>query len=194
MTARLTRRGPLSQGQHLFWLEEFRGAGCGWANVIIDIGIPPGASQEDVLATINALVERHEALRTCFLADKPVQVVHPPRPVAAELIHVEDGREVRAAAERACADAGWHRIDLVREFPLRARLIMVGSTPARLIITANHVAMDGVSMEILRSEFGTLLRGRMDGGPADLPPVTDQPIDLARRERSPAGQRANTEA
>ncbi|HEY3953182.1 MAG TPA: condensation domain-containing protein [Streptosporangiaceae bacterium] len=194
MTAGPVRSGPLSHAQHLFWLEEFRGAGCGWANVIIDIGIPPGARQEDVLDTVNVLVERHEALRTCFLADEPVQVVHAPRPVAVELIHVEDSREIPAAAARACADAGWHLIDLARNFPLRARLIVAGSTPARLIITANHVAMDGVSMEILREEFGTLLRGRADGSPAGPPPVTDQPIDLALRERSPEGRRANADA
>lgn len=194
MTASIVRRGPLSRGQYPFWLEECRGAGCGWANVIIDIGIPPGASQEDVLSTVNALVERHEVLRTSFLADKPVQVVHAPQPVTAELIRVGDSREVSAAVARAYADTDWHLIDLIREFPQRTRLIMVGADPARLIITVNHIAMDGVSMEILRDEFGALLRARVAGTAAGLPPVTDQPIDLAIRERSEEGQRANAEA
>lgn len=195
MTANATRQGPLNWGQYQFWLAELRGGGCGTAYVIDGVGVPPGARPADVEYALNTLTERHEVLRTTFLADKPVQIVHPPKPAAVEIIRAEGGEAVRTAVQRsAYSDVSWHHIDLEKEFPLRARLILDGDMPAVALILVNHVAVDGAGYEVLKEEFLELLRHRIEGTPPALPPVADQPVDIALRERSEDGQRANAEA
>ncbi|HZD74130.1 MAG TPA: condensation domain-containing protein [Actinomycetota bacterium] len=178
----------------MFWHEEVQGAGgCGWSNTACELAVPEGASLRDLTDAVETLVERHESLRTTYRADKPVQVVHAPRPVSLEQLPVSHPEAVTAVVEEAKARLTRRRFDLVHEFPLRAAVALC-PVPVSVVLAFNHIALDGVSLEILTEELTELLRRRVEGTAQPLAPVTHQPLDQAAYEQSGQGRKLAAEA
>jgi len=134
---------------------------------------------------LDALVARHESLRTVFqnLEGVPMQVVTPPRTVPCEVIDLrgftpdpdELGRRLEEEARRP--------FDLSRDLMLRATLLEVDEDEYRLLLVIHHIATDGWSMGVLLRELGALYEAFRNGQPARLPDLPIQYRDFAQWQR-----------
>jgi hypothetical protein len=106
---------------------------------------------------LDALVERHEVLRTTFtlVDDEPVQVIGPPRPVEIVSVDLTGGpaAERAAALERGLAEAAARPFDLEHDLMLRGFLARVAENEHVLQLALHHIACDGWSMGVLFREL-----------------------------------------
>ncbi len=130
--------------------------------------------------SINALVSRHEVLRTTFPAKegRPVQVVAPSLNIElpeSDLRHLPD-EEREAAAYQLALDEARQPFDLERGPLLRARLVRLGEEEHILLLTIHHIITDGSSTEIFLKEMVTLYEAFAT---AKVPSLPDLPIQYA---------------
>lgn len=126
------------------------------------------------------IVDRHEVLRSRLVmhADQLVQVVLPEhdtrllrRPCGISAL----GDELRRTVSQP--------LDLDVS-PLRATLLELAPEESVLVIQFHHAVVDDWALAILDSEFGALYTARVEGRPADLPPLPLQLGEYARAQRS----------
>ena len=118
--------------------------------------------------TINAIVERHESLRTHFAEDggEPVQVIVPTMRLR---VPVEDMSALDKASQREAIAAEVRRewkepFDLSRGPVLRLKLLKLGELDHILLRTFHHIASDGWSLGVLNREFAALYGAYRAGG------------------------------
>ncbi|MDH6593497.1 amino acid adenylation domain-containing protein/non-ribosomal peptide synthase protein (TIGR01720 family) [Variovorax sp. TBS-050B] len=139
-------------------------------------------------AGFDALVERHEALRTVFRANAEGMVEQVVRPPAAleipfvDLAALAPGeREPRAHEEaRRIVEAPF---DLTADALLRVALIRLDARTHLMVVVMHHIVSDGWSLQIVVDEFAAQYRARVGGEPARLPPLPVQYADYAVWQR-----------
>ncbi|BEP60729.1 hypothetical protein GmRootV213_12830 [Variovorax sp. V213] len=148
-----------------------------------------GALNRDALqASFDALVERHESLRTVFRANAEglvEQVVQQRVGLDIPLIDLgalADGeRDARAQEEaRRIAETPF---DLTADPLLRVALIRLDEQTHLLVVVMHHIVSDGWSLKILVDEFVAHYRARANGQPSRLPPLPIQYADYAVWQR-----------
>ena len=159
-----TREFAASIGQRLLWLmDRYRGS-AGALNEPMTWRLRGPLDIGALSAAVDALIERHESLRTAFLMrdNQLLQVIKPPvsAGLAPETVCSGAGeQEVLAALE---AETG-SRID-IGEGPLRIRLWRLSPTDHILCLNIHHLAMDRRSATVIADELAMLYSG------AALPP------------------------
>lgn len=153
------------------------------AHITTSYPLPEGCTTQHVRSALTYLTRRHEILRTVYDLDAapwPRQRVDPPAPPRIEEATTEDdGTPAPTDVVRRLSRTAF---DLGREWPLRACVITTGGALKRLHLVFNHLAFDDVSLDVLSAELDALLEACVRQQPASLPPVLDQPVDLARHE------------
>jgi len=167
---------PLTEGQRQLWIESQMGDDAALAYVESTSARLHGPLDADALrAALNALVERHETLRTTFGPDGEVQRVHPPRAVEVPWA------DFRAAAPdaRAAEVEAWIREIVRRPFDLvagplvRFALAAVGHDEHLLVFASHHAVLDGWSFGVVWKDLGALYAAARAGRRAELPPPAD---------------------
>ncbi|MDP9897428.1 amino acid adenylation domain-containing protein [Variovorax boronicumulans] len=152
-----------------------------------------------VRASFEALVARHESLRTVFQVDAEAQV--------AQRIH-EDGEldfvqidlaadaaadreKARAAANEAARRIANTPFDLAQGPLLRVGLIRLAPETHVLVLVMHHIVSDGGSLRIVMDEFVAQYRACVQGEAAALQPLPIQYADYAVWQRNwlEAGER-----
>ncbi|NUP77549.1 MAG: hypothetical protein HOV96_08370, partial [Nonomuraea sp.] len=139
-----------------------------------------GPLDEDVLArAFQAAVDRHESLRTTFVAvdGRPLQRVRSHRRHRLTG-HDATGRDLADVVAEA-TQAAYEPFDLRRGPLVRTALWRLAPEDHLLLLTVHHIVADGWSIGLLLQELATALTGHR---PADRPDGTDEPVDLALRE------------
>ncbi|MGD1154797.1 MAG: amino acid adenylation domain-containing protein [Terriglobia bacterium] len=134
---------------------------------------------------LDALVARHESLRTVFqnLEGVPMQVVTPPRTVPCEVIDLRGPSPDPNELGRRLEEEARRPFDLSRDLMLRATLLQVDEDEYRLLLVIHHIATDGWSMGVLLRELGALYEAFRNGQPARLPDLPIQYRDFAQWQR-----------
>ncbi|MFI0776429.1 non-ribosomal peptide synthase/polyketide synthase [Streptomyces sp. NPDC021212] len=176
---------PLSFAQARLWfLHTLQPDEAGY-NSAVALRLTGALDTAALSRALDALVERHEALRTVFEEGdgQPSQVVREatavPLPVA-DLTGAPEELQARLLAEYS------RPFDLRTGPLLRALLIRLADEEHVLLLTAHHIVTDGWSMGILQDELCALYGAGPDtGGQGPLPPVPVQYPDYAvwQRER-----------
>ena len=147
-----------------------------------------GALQVGALReALNALVARHEPLRSTFVlqGEEPVQVVAEQGIVALpvlDLSAVPDGTR-EAALERILRTEARRPFDLTTDLMLRALVVRLGARDHVFLLTVHHIASDGWSMRILARELAACYAAVVQGRPLNLPPLPIQYGDYAVWQR-----------
>jgi pristinamycin I synthase-3/4 len=138
---------------------------------------------------VNAVVARHESLRTTFegTAGEPVQVVAPSLRVRVPLIDLT-GLEASSRGEvarRLAQEEADAPLDLARGPLLRASLVRLGAEEHALLHTTHHIVSDGWSTQVFFRELTVLYGTLLEGHPSPLPELPVQYPDFAvwQRER-----------
>jgi len=147
-----------------------------------------GPLRVDLLArSLDAIVARHEALRTSFavLDGEPVQVVAPERRCALRGVDLSGLAPAAAEAEmrRAARDEVRRPFDLARGPLIRFALVRVAPERHLLLSTAHHLVFDGWSERVFLGELVALYGGFAAGEEARLPELEIQYGDYAHWER-----------
>ncbi|HLL45879.1 MAG TPA: condensation domain-containing protein, partial [Longimicrobiaceae bacterium] len=137
--------------------------------------------------TLAEVVRRHEVLRTTFpvVEGVPRQRVAAPEPLVLpvdDLSRLEPA-DREAALRRAVARELDRPFDLAAAPPLRVRCIRAGDGDHTLVLAAHHIAVDGVSMEVLAREISAIYPALAAGSPAPLPDPAVQYADYAVWQR-----------
>ena len=118
-----------------------------------------------------ALVDRHEMLRSAFNADGTQFFVF--RDVSADLVWVDCSHKTDADKEQTIADYikqdALHVFDLLKGPLVRAGLITLSDTAHHLTITAHHIVCDGWSLGILMQDLSALYSAYAQQIPPALP-------------------------
>ncbi|MFE2085322.1 non-ribosomal peptide synthase/polyketide synthase, partial [Streptomyces scopuliridis] len=145
-------------------------------------------------AALDAVVARHEPLRTTFAAEEGVarQIVRPEAELPFRFVDLADpadpdgdSHEAERECDRLISAAMAEPYDLHTGPLVRALLVRVGGEEYRFLLAMHHIVTDGASMEIivreLRAYYAAALRG--DVGAAGLPPLAVQYADYAAWQR-----------
>ncbi|RKG72301.1 non-ribosomal peptide synthetase, partial [Corallococcus terminator] len=184
------RNGPLPLSfaqQRLWFLEQLEPQGALY-------NIPSLLKLEgplDVAAlehAFNALIHRHEGLRTTFHAEdgKPFQRIDtaPAFPLAVvDLRHLEAGGREQEAW-RLAREVAQKPFDLTRGPLLRVTLLRTGDTEHLLLLSMHHIVSDGWSAGVLVRELVALYAARIEQREAALPELPLQYADYAVWQRA----------
>jgi amino acid adenylation domain-containing protein len=180
---RVERGGPvpLSFAQERMWFLQRMSPASGAYNMAEALALDGPLDVEALRRAFEALLARHEVLRTRYPeADgHPVQDVLPPPRF---ILPVDDvaGDEVhgRAAAD-ACAP-----FDLREDLPVRARLLRIAPERHVLLLAVHHIAADGWSWGVMMRELTLSYRAFVAGGEAPLAELPVQYADYALWQRA----------
>ncbi len=164
---------PASSGQRRLWFLEQMEPGSPLYNIPYLIrltGALDPAALEQALAN---LVERHEALRTNFVAlgAEPVQVIRTSWSLELPLTDLTAVAAIRQEEEltRQSVEEAKKPFNLQRDLMLRVRLYKLSDTSHALMLVMHHMAADGWSMAVIYRELGSCYEAVARGGNPHLP-------------------------
>jgi amino acid adenylation domain-containing protein len=138
--------------------------------------------------SLNAIVRRHDALRTSFPVRQgnPVQVIAAPAHVALpeiDLRHLPAEAAAHEAARLAAAE-GSRPFDLARGPVIRFQLLRIGEEDHVLVVTMHHIVSDGWSVDVFQRELAIFYEAFRLGKPSPLPELPIQYADYALWQRT----------
>jgi hypothetical protein len=131
--------------------------------------------------SFNAIIDRHEVLRTSFVVvdGQPRQANAYQVTFSIPIIDVRDEAEVN----RLALEETQQPFDLTRTPLLRVTLLQLGAEEHVLLLTLHHIIADGWSIEVLVREVATLYAAFAEGKPSPLPDLPIQYADFAVWQR-----------
>ncbi|MBA2675111.1 non-ribosomal peptide synthetase, partial [Ramlibacter sp.] len=178
---------PLSFAQQRLWFLDQLEPGTGLYNIAMALGLSGRLDPAVLKTTLNAVVRRHEALRTRFgvHGGEPVQVIAPQLVLDLPLLDLGAlPPEQGARQARALAQAEAQRpFDLASGPLVRAQLLKLAQEEHVLLFTVHHIVSDGWSMGVLVREVGALYAAYAQGRPTPLDPLPVQYADFAHWQR-----------
>ncbi|HEX2092677.1 MAG TPA: amino acid adenylation domain-containing protein, partial [Longimicrobiaceae bacterium] len=178
---------PLSFAQERLWVIDRLDPGGSAYNMPFTLRLRGELDVDALRATLDALVERHQSLRTVFPAvnGRPVQVVRPAEGVP---LHVEEldgvsGEEREAAALRRAEEEAWRSFDLAAGPLFRATLLRIAPDDHLLVLAQHHIVSDGWSMGVVFRELSAVYAALVRGEPRPLSELPVQYADFAVWQR-----------
>jgi amino acid adenylation domain-containing protein len=179
---------PLSSAQQRMWFFSELQPGSAVYNIPSALRLKGELNLPALRAALDAIVLRHEILRTRFVPEggSPVQLVVEAGsvPLSETDLSGEPAAQREDALQRLLVEESRRPFDLGRDPVVRATLIRLGKTEQVLTLVVHHIASDLWAWGVLLREFSALYGGFAAGKPAALPPLTIQYADYAAWERS----------
>jgi non-ribosomal peptide synthetase component F/alpha-ketoglutarate-dependent taurine dioxygenase len=185
---------PLSLAQQRLWLvERLSGSGTASYNMSATLRLRGVLDVEALQRGLDALLERHEVLRTGYpeIDGEPVAVVNPDASVE---MTVEDlsalSGNAREERIREADQASARTVFDIAEAPLlRARLLRLDDREHLLLFAMHHLVADGWSVGVMIDELAAVYRASLQGhssdlAAADLPALPVQYADYAVWQRN----------
>ncbi|WP_338927442.1 amino acid adenylation domain-containing protein (plasmid) [Mycetohabitans endofungorum] len=177
---------PLSFAQQRLWfLAQLDGASNAY-HIPLALRVRGPLNRGAWQQALNALLARHEALRSVFISvDGQPQVQLLPAETGVpmtwhDLCSVPD-REAQLAQLRA--EAAQAPFDLARGPLMRSCGIQLADDEHVILLVQHHIVSDGWSIEVLVRELNALYRAACDGQTDPLPPLAIQYPDYAAWQR-----------
>ncbi|AGY58063.1 non-ribosomal peptide synthetase [Gloeobacter kilaueensis] len=178
---------PLSYAQQRLWFLDQWQPGDPFYNVPAALHLGGPLDPAILEAALNALIARHETLRTTFqiVQEQPRQIVASALELAVSLIDLQQFQETERAREyQRLSDAEARRpFDLAKGPLLRAVLFRFTPTEHVLLLTMHHIVSDGWSIGVFIQELAALYAAFQSDQPSPLPPLPIQYADFALWQR-----------
>jgi hypothetical protein len=173
---------PLSHAQARLWFQQKALGGASYNNTTA-IRLR-GAMHEDAFKrAINAIIARHEVLRTTFQESRTglCQVIAPRLVlvIPTEDIRGYDRRSQDEYVEGAIKEEQNRPFDLITGPLLRVKLYRLNEEEYIVVRTQHHIVSDGWSEAIFNTELRELYFSFSNGGEDPLPPLPMQYADFA---------------
>ncbi|MBA4136614.1 MAG: non-ribosomal peptide synthetase [Opitutus sp.] len=183
LTRRALTRAPASFAQRRLWFV------CQYDPVSPLYNLPLALRLKGKLVlralqlAFDALVERHEALRTRFISEEgePVQIIDAPTPVALRIVdlrpHAPAHREEKL---RDVVSTHAHEpFDLTRDRLFRVVVARVADDDHLLLVVAHHIVVDGWSWQVLTKELALHYKSFITEWATGLPELPIQYTDFS---------------
>ncbi|WP_163997839.1 non-ribosomal peptide synthase/polyketide synthase, partial [Pyxidicoccus caerfyrddinensis] len=178
---------PLSFAQQRLWLIDQLEPGSSAYNMPSFVRLEGSLDESSLRHALDALVQRHEALRTHFTQEQgePLQVISPQVQLPLDMVDLSalEPEAARVELERHLREEMQRPFTLTTGPLLRARLLKLGATEHVLSLNMHHIVSDGWSMAVLVREVAALYEAFSQGQPAPLPPMPVQYADYAVWQR-----------
>ncbi|WP_318196650.1 non-ribosomal peptide synthetase [Streptomyces sp. MCL20-2] len=172
---------PLSFTQQRLWfLAQLDGTSAAY-NIPMAVRLRGRLDRSALVRALEAVVQRHEALRTRFVDRDGVPYQH-----------IGDGRDFAVRPEeladpadlpRICAEEAAAPFDLERDPLFRARLLRESEQEHVLLVTMHHGVSDGWSVGVLFRDLVALYEAFCEGRPSPLEPLPVQYADYTLWQR-----------
>jgi amino acid adenylation domain-containing protein len=174
---------PLSFAQQRLWFLDQLEPDSGLYNIPIALRLSGPLDVAALRKTLDAIVARHEVLRTTFAAvdGVPAQIIGRERPV--ELRVTDVGRLPTPEVEKLLREESSRPFDLSSDLPLRAALLKLEAEEHILLVVMHHIASDGWSMGAFYRELSIFYEAFCRGGVASLPELPIQYADFTVWQR-----------
>jgi amino acid adenylation domain-containing protein len=178
---------PASLGQRRLWFLQRLAPDGFFFNISHGLRLGGPLDVEALRLSVQAIVHRHEPLRTTFetAGGLPVQRIAPPSAFPLPLVDLsalpaerrEDSARLVALEETA------QPFDLVRGPLVRAALLRLSATDHVVLLNPHHLVFDGWSMDVVFRELSALYGSFFRRLPADLPPLPVRFVDFSEWQR-----------
>lgn len=180
-------QAPMSFAQQRLWfLDQFDPRSCTY-NVARVFRMRGPLRNDALQQALNAIVQRHEILRTTFkeVNGEPMQLIGEPRPVCLHSIDLSSvpTAEQDAKAQQLIAAEGTRPFDLTSDLMLRATLLRLQEHEHILVLMTHHIVSDGWSKGVLFQELAAFYSAALKHEPAVLPELQIQYSDFAAWQR-----------
>ncbi|MGE6764047.1 non-ribosomal peptide synthase/polyketide synthase, partial [Corallococcus interemptor] len=178
---------PLSFAQQRLWLLDQLQPGDASYNIPTALQLSGRLDAEALRRAFEALVQRHEALRTTFQShqDQPVQTIHAVSGWTLPLVDLSTLPEAprEKEASRLADEEARRPFDLARGPLLRSTLVRLREDTHLLLVTMHHIVSDGWSMGVLVREVAAFYAAFSTGQSPSLPPLPVQYADFSAWQR-----------
>ncbi|MFC6064418.1 non-ribosomal peptide synthetase [Streptomyces ochraceiscleroticus] len=180
-------RIPLSYGQQQLWFIDQLAPGLPTYNIAGALWLTGPLDTDALGRAVDALVERHEVLRTRLVAvdGRPSQIIDPPTrraPALRDLTGLPP-HEREAALRRLSAEEAGRPFVLDTGPLFRTTLVRVAEDRHALLVVVHHTVFDGWSFGVLTKELLALYEAAMTGRTPGLPELPVQFADYALWEQ-----------
>ena len=137
--------------------------------------------------SLDALLQRHEALRTTFVEaeGQPMQEIAPTLAMPLQIVDIQnianDKRDVELL--RLVTEDVRRPFDLTQGPLLRGLLVKLGAEEYVLALTVHHIIFDGWSINVLLQDLASFYTAFSTGQAASLPDLPMQYRNLASQQR-----------
>jgi amino acid adenylation domain-containing protein len=178
---------PLSFAQQRLWFLSQLVPDSPLYNVSLPVRLTGLLDISALKDSFNAVVQRHEILRTSFVAveGQPMQVIVPNLDLSLPIVDLQTLEPSKQATqvEKLATEEELKPFDLACCPLLRVKLLRLHETEHILLLTMHHIISDGWSMGVLVEELATLYEAFSTSKPNPLPPLPIQYADFAVWQR-----------
>jgi amino acid adenylation domain-containing protein len=180
-------RAPTSWAQQRLWFIDQLETASAVYHIPMAVRLRGDLRRDALQSALHALVQRHEALRTVFVAERG----DPQQEIAIAGSFTLQEADLGSLDEAQRDEQVWrHKVaettepfDLRMGPLIRGRLLQLGSQEHVLLVTMHHIVSDGWSMEVFIRELGALYAAHCEGREPRLEPLTIQYADYAQWQR-----------
>ncbi|RKG47933.1 amino acid adenylation domain-containing protein, partial [Corallococcus sp. AB011P] len=178
---------PLSFAQQRLWFLDQLAPDDASYNLPVTLRLLGRLDVQALRRAFEALVARHEALRTTFFEEEgqPFQRIHPPAEWVLPMEDLSGLEESERDAEtlRLATREARQPFHLVHGPLLRTALLKLSDVSHVLLATMHHIVSDGWSMGVLIRELASLYESFSGGRAPSLPPLPVRYADFALWQR-----------
>ncbi len=174
---------PLSFAQQRMWFVDQLDPDNPLFNIPCTLRVDSQLNVSVLQQTIDALVERHETLRTNFASadGKPVQVIVPMRQIPVQAIDLSrlPNAERKQEAHRIISAEAQKSFNLTSDPLLRVLVLRLSDAANILFLNIHHIISDRWSITVLLRELSDLYAAFSAGNGSPLQPLPIQYADFA---------------
>ncbi|RPH89909.1 MAG: non-ribosomal peptide synthetase, partial [Chroococcales cyanobacterium metabat2.561] len=182
-TVARTEALPLSFAQQRMWFLYQMDQQNSAYNEALTIRLTGRLNIDILEQTINAIIQRHESLRTTFpmVEGKPIQKIAPSLKIKLLVINLKDIPQEQI--DKLIIEELQKPYDLTQSPLLRCTLFDLGYENYILVNVFHHIIIDGWSKGILFKELSEFYQAFLSNSTVDLPELTIQYADFAVWQR-----------
>ncbi|AFY82811.1 non-ribosomal peptide synthetase [Oscillatoria acuminata] len=177
---------PLSFAQQRLWFLEQLEPGTATYNIPAVLRLTGNLDEAALEASLNAVIDRHEALRTSFPAidGQPIQAIAPQLRVNIVTLDLSEvaSEDWEAEGVKTAVAESLKPFDL-EQLPLLRVTLIQHEGDRLLVLVLHHIIADGWSMGVLIREIATLYDAFSTGKSVALPELPIQYADFAVWQR-----------
>ncbi|WP_228557470.1 condensation domain-containing protein, partial [Myxococcus sp. AB025B] len=178
---------PLSFAQQRLWFLDQLQPGSSTYNIPWALKLSGSLDVSALHQSLNALLARHEVLRTHFAVHggQPVQVIRPDVRLELPVVDLRrlDPTARETEAQTLMRQEAQHSFNLAQGPLVHATLVRMSDEEYLLLVTAHHIISDGWSISVIAREIAAFYRQFSSGEAAQLAPLPIQYADFSVWQR-----------
>ncbi|MEO5816460.1 MAG: amino acid adenylation domain-containing protein [Gemmatimonadaceae bacterium] len=177
---------PMSFAQELLWLLDRATPGLTAYNVPRAMRLRGALDVEALRSAIEAVVQRHEILRTTYASDErgAVQVISGNKRFELPVVDLTEEADGMGAAERFFLEQARTPFDITKDPLLRGYLLPLAADDRVLVLVTHHIASDGWSKGVMFRELSQAYEAFASDKVPTMAPLPIQYADFALWQRA----------